>query len=171
MPRKRTEPAPASPAKHRGPNWNINYAVVAADSVPAQFLERARPESPYKLALCALLKPENEGRALEFAVNSSVRTMCMKHARDLGVKLLFAEASGKLYVKLAATPKVNVQILEFIKEKPRTKTEIDSMVFNRHLEVDARAEIQTLSAEGLIRLDGTIWKATPKAAANGAAKN
>lgn len=155
-----TKSAPTPPA--RRPRWDVTYRTLSASEVDVPFSDRARPESPYRLALCTLLKPGCEDKILEFP-RPQARFQLAKHARELEVRILFGERDGKLYVKLAKPIKVNDQILAYIGEKPRTKQEVDAMVEARRLDLDAASELQNLSAAGLIHLDGdSKWKITPK---------
>jgi ubiquinone biosynthesis protein COQ9 len=154
----------------RAARWNVTFRLVPATEVHVPFAERGRPESPYRQAICELLKPEAEDKVLEFP-EVKARYQLAKHARELKVKLLFAEEGGKLFVKLVKPAKVNHQILDFIRERPRTRAELESMVLNRKLELNLSAELQALSGEALIHLaSDSKWYAS-KAATNGGSRS
>jgi hypothetical protein len=139
----------------RAARYHVTFRLVPATDVAGlDFSPRARMASPYRSAIEELLKPENSTKILEFPNRQHVRSQLVKHARELGAKPLFAEEGDKLFVKLAPRPKVNQQILGFIQERPRTKAELESMVLNQKIECNLIAELHTLQAASLIRLNG-----------------
>ncbi len=155
--------APDKMQAARSARWSaVTFRVVPAAEVTVPFSERGRMPSPYRDALAELMKPEAADKVLEFA-SPRARPQVTKHAKVLGLKIVFAETDGKLFVKLIPPPKVNQQILDFIREKPRTKAEIESMVFTRKLEVNLSAELQELSKAAFIHLasDSKWYAAKP----------
>jgi hypothetical protein len=167
MPRKAVADKPPVPRVPR--HWNISYRLVPASEVHTPFAAKGRPDSPYRSAICELLKPTAADKVLEFP-DAKVRYQLVKHARILDVRLLFAEEGGKLFVQLSKAPKINEDILAFIRERPRTKAEIESMIFTRKLELNLAAELRALSEAGFVLLDGdSRWHAT-KSSTNGGSR-
>jgi hypothetical protein len=154
----------------RAARYKVAFKLVPAADVNLDFSPRARMTSPYRSAIEELLKMENGAKILEFPNRPHVRSQVMKHARELGVKPLFAEAEDKLFVKLAPRPKVNQQILDFIRVRPRTRSELESLVLNQKIECNLIAELHALQDAALIRLNSESKWYDTKTCVNGRPK-
>jgi hypothetical protein len=136
-----------------GPGPASGFKLVPSTAAPPELLfGRKQSVSPYLTALQELLRAGPD-QFLEFA-NVGAKQSIWAQAKKHGLKILFAEKDGKLYVKLEQESGVEALVFDYA-NYPYGRSQYD---IGRHLEYlgfkgqNVKELLQTLSANGKITL-------------------
>lgn len=125
------------------------FRFVPAAKVDDQIFQTVGRKSVYADALHHLVEHPEERMEVD---SPGARTGIASQANKNGIKILFGEANGKLYVKVIGKESPEQTILDSLEDQPMNLVEIESLLAKKHRGLRAQDVLDTLARNGKIAL-------------------